>query len=351
MGEKRRVACRALAMREHEMTQGARRRRRDGAMQRRESLPRFRQPLRFDVGQAQHVAQPSRVLRNRHSERGQPERGVGAKPHRRFDLGQSGEARDIGDAGEQRAEQTGLRDFGHRLGRAARDDHFEQFGAHPLPRQGRKPVAQRHAGRQPLRVERPLAVSGVKAEEAQDAQIIFGDAPARIADEAHAPRQQIRQAADGVVQRAVARQRQGVHGEIAPPRVGVEIPAIAHDGAAPVRLDILAQGGDFERRALHDQRHRAVIDAGGNRLDAGGLGPRHHLLRRAGRRNVHVCDGQPHQRVAQGAADDARRLAAPVERRHDARRSRLVEQGEGGCGRSHSSLPGTNLPFSICAGT
>ena len=60
------------------------------------------------------------------------------------------------------------------------------------------------------------AIGGVKAEEAQDAQIVFRDALARIADEAHAARGEIGEPADIVVDRAVARRRQRVDGEVAP---------------------------------------------------------------------------------------------------------------------------------------
>ena len=50
-----------------------------------------------------------------------------------------------------------------------------------------------------------LAIGGVEAEEAQDAQIVLGDARCRLADEAHAPRRDVVEPADVVVDRAVAR--------------------------------------------------------------------------------------------------------------------------------------------------
>ena len=81
----------------------------------------------------------------------------------------------------------------------------------------------------------------MKAEEAQDAQIILGDAGRGIADEAHAARVQIGKAADIVVHRAVARHRQRVDGEVAPLRVVLPVAAERDLGLAAEGLDILAQ--------------------------------------------------------------------------------------------------------------
>ena len=65
--------------------------------------------------------------------------------------------------------------------------------------------ARRDAGREPGRIGRAVAIGGMEAEEPQDAQIILGDARRRRADEAHAPRGEIVEAADIIVDRAVAR--------------------------------------------------------------------------------------------------------------------------------------------------
>ena len=67
---------------------------------------------------------------------------------------------------------------------------------HPLARQLRKPGAAGDAGLHALAVRRAVAVGGVKAEEAENAQVIFGDARGRLADEAHAPHLEIVKPAD-----------------------------------------------------------------------------------------------------------------------------------------------------------
>ena len=67
----------------------------------------------------------------------------------------------------------------------------------------REPSPRGDAGVQSGRIGRTRAIPGVKAKEPQDAQIVFGDALCRIADEAHAARGDIGEAADIVVDRAV----------------------------------------------------------------------------------------------------------------------------------------------------
>ena len=88
-----------------------------------------------------------------------------------------------------------------------RDHELHHLHAHALARQLVEAVAARDAGGKTLGVRMIAgAVGGMEAEEAQDAQIIFRDALARVADEAHAARRKIVKAADIVIDRAVARQ-------------------------------------------------------------------------------------------------------------------------------------------------
>ena len=68
-----------------------------------------------------------------------------------------------------------------------------------------RPARAGDAGGDPCRVERALAIGGMEAEEAQDAQVVFRDARGGVADEAHAPRLDVGEPADIVVDRAVAR--------------------------------------------------------------------------------------------------------------------------------------------------
>ena len=203
------------------------------------------------------------------------------------------------------------------------------------------------------------AVGGVEAEEAQDAQVVFGDALMRIADEAHAPRRQIGQPADIIVDRAVARHRQRVDGEIAP--LGVRLPVAAEGdlGVAAIGLHVLAQRGDLERMLVDDHGDGAVLDAGRHRLEAGGLHAAHHLLRHRGGGDVDLVDRHVDQRIAHRAADHARFLAVAIEHGEQTRQRAAGEPGRvaqaaigaAGLRRRHLVCPGTNLPFSICAGT
>ena len=152
-----------------------------------------------------------------------------------------------------------------------RHQELHHLHAHALARELVEPVAAGDAGGKPFGVGMAAgAVGGVKAEEAQDAQVIFRDALCRIADEAHAPRRQIVEPADVIVDRAVARGRQRVDGEIAP--LGVDLPVAAEGdlGVAAVGFDVLAQRGHLERMLLDDDGDGAVLDAGRHRLEAGG---------------------------------------------------------------------------------
>ena len=158
-----------------------------------------------------------------------------------------------------------------------------------------------------------FAIGGVEAEEAQDTQIVFLDALLRIADEAHAPRVEIGEPADIIVDRAVARSRQRVDGEIAP--LGVHLPVAAEGdlGVAAVGLHVLAQRGHLERVFVDDDGDGAVLDAGRHRLETGGGNAPHHLFRHRGSGDVDFLDRQTDKRVAHRAADRARLLAVAVE--------------------------------------
>ena len=188
----------------------------------------------------------------------------------------------------------------------------------------RHPVAQGDAGGKTVGVERTLAITGGKAEKTQDAQIIFGDAPARVADEAHPASGEVVQAADIIVNPAPGVDRERVDGEIAPLRVGGEIASETHLGAAPVGLDILAQRSDLEMRAFEHQGHRAVLDPGGDRAQPGALGFFDDDFGRRGDGEIDIRDRLAEQSVAHGAADHPRLHA--FERAKDPFQRRAVEQ-------------------------
>ena len=102
-----------------------------------------------------------------------------------------------------------------------------------------------------------------------------------------------------------------------------------------------------------------MLDAGRHRLEAGGLHAAHDLLRHRGGGDVDLVRRQAEQRVAHRAADHARLLAVAVEHGEQPRqraggKPRLVELAIGAAFVPRHYLfvlPGTNLPFSICAGT
>ena len=200
------------------------------------------------------------------------------------------------------------------------------------------------------------AIGGMKAEEAQNAQIVFRDAISRIADEAHAPRGQIVEPADIIVDRAVARGRQRIDGEVAPLGIGLPVAAEGDLGVAAVGLHVLAQRGHLERMLVDDDGDGAVLDAGRHRLEAGGGDALDHFVRHRGGGDVDFRDRHSDERVAHRAADHARFLAVAVEHAEQARqraRAQPRRAGEAARGRAgrHLVCPGTNLPFSICAGT
>ena len=85
------------------------------------------------------------------------------------------------------------------------------------------------------------AVGGMHAEEAQDAQIILGDALVGIADEAHASGCDIGKPADMVVHDAVGIDGKPVDGEVAPLRIANPVAAERNLGLAAKGLGVLAQ--------------------------------------------------------------------------------------------------------------
>jgi len=162
-------------------------------------------------------------------------------------------------------------------------------------------------------IGRAMPIGGVKAEEAQDAQIIFLNALHGLADEADAPGLDVGKAADIIVHQTIGGQRKRVDGEIAALRVMLPGAAEAHARMAAKRLDILAQGRDLERMTALHQRQGAVVDAGRHAFDASRLGAALNLRRQRRRRHIDVARRQTHQGIAHRAADNSRFLARAVE--------------------------------------
>ena len=99
------------------------------------------------------------------------------------------------------------------------------------------------------------------AKEAQDAQIILGDALAGVADEAHAPGGDVGQPADMVMHDTARIDGKPVDGEVAPLGIAHPVAAERHPGLAAKGLGILAQRRHLERLRVDHQRHGAVRNA------------------------------------------------------------------------------------------
>ena len=209
----------------------------------------------------------------------------------------------------------------------------------------------RDAGGKGLRIRRAFPVCGMKAEKAQNAQIIFGNSRLRRADEAHAPRGNISKAADIIENGAVARCRKRVNGEVAPFGIAPPVSPEHHFGVAPERLDVLAQRGDFEWVTICHHGHGAMLDSRGHRLEARPLHARYHFIRNSRGRDVHIASRFAEQAVADGSSHDPCLFTPTVKRGKNVSQRRLVQPARLKAPCSHFVVPGTNVPFSVWAGT
>ena len=102
-----------------------------------------------------------------------------------------------------------------------------------------EPAARGDAGEVSGAIGLALAIGGVNAEKPQHAQIILGDPPARVADEAHPPCRDIVEPADVVMHDPLGVDRQAVDGEIAPFGIADPVAAERDPGLASEGLDVL----------------------------------------------------------------------------------------------------------------
>ena len=154
----------------------------------------------------------------------------------------------------------------------------------------------------------------MKAEEAEDAQIVFLDARLGLADEAHPAGLQIPITANRIEHIAVAIGVERIEREVATP--GVLLPGgRVGDLCVPAEgLDIAAERRHLEGLALGDDCHGAVVDAGRHGLEPGPLGKGDHPLRLRRGGKVDFGDGQPKQCIAHGAANGALDAVAAAQR-------------------------------------
>ena len=224
---------------------------------------------------------------------------------RRLQPGQRAQLADVAGLGQDAFQHVlAAHQHQHPAG-IGREQNPPELAPHPF---GGKPVEHRRhlaARGERVPVGRRPAVGGEEAEEAQHAQRVLLDPLDRVADEADASVRQIPKAVERVVDvaRRIARQR--VHGEIAPRRVGDPVVGERDLGAAAVGFDVDAQRGDFEMLVADHGGHRAVLDSGRDRANAGGFQQRHHRFRPVGGGDVDVLDRPVGDGVAHAAADEA----------------------------------------------
>ena len=163
--------------------------------------------------------------------------------------------------------------------------------------------------------------------------MVLGDPGQRIADEADAPRFQVGDAVE-IVEHFAARRIgvERVDREVAPR--GILAPVVGEgDGRVPaVGFEIAAQRRDFVDRVVGDGGDRAVLDAGRDRLDPGGLEQIDDLLRRMRRRQIDIGGVDPEQGIAHRAADDPRIARARAHRPRA--QARMVAPRGGGQGHA-----------------
>ena len=100
------------------------------------------------------------------------------------------------------------------------------------------------------------------------------------------------------------------------------------------------------------QRLLAILSSEGEESRIAGGAVRNALLGEPVA-DIDIAMRDAEQRVAHRAADDARLLMIAVEKRKQLRKLALFEPGRTNplIDAGHFTIPGTSLPFSICAGT
>src|SRR6478735_2257176 len=144
--------------------------------------------LILGICEPQALAQAFRILDDGDAERAEAAHGVWSERKRGLELDHIGVACKQRHPAEHLLEQTRLRHLRERRHGVPGEEELEHLDAHALARQLIEAGARRDARGEPLRVRSALAIGGVEAEEAQDAQIVLGDARCRLANEAHPPR-------------------------------------------------------------------------------------------------------------------------------------------------------------------
>ncbi len=208
-----------------------------------------------------------------------------------------------------------LQHQGHHRHRIGQREKLEPFVRDPLARQGHEVVGTFGAGCKARRIHLAREARR-KAEEAQDPQMILGDALQRFADEPHPPRFKVGKSAEIVLHLAGRRiEVERVDGEIAPRRILAPVVGEADGGMPPIGRQIGTQGGDFQRLAGAHRGDRPVGDTRRNGLDPRRPAAPHDFVGAEQGRDIDVGDGGAQQSVAHRAADQAR-LSGPKRLEH-----------------------------------
>ena len=190
--------------------------------------------------------------------------------------------------------------------------------------------------------------------------MVLVDPCVRVADEADMARGEIREAAERVVEPAVAAssesalmvksRRRASARKSRPKATFARRPSVS----TSARRVVVSIG-----RPSLIRGHGAVVDPRRRDLETRGLGARDRLGRDGGGGEVEIARLEAEREIADRAADDPRLVAAAVERRERAG-ERLAAERSAGPQRGpprrprkagHSKGPGTSTPFSRCAGT
>ena len=163
------------------------------------------------------------------------------------------------------------------------------------------------AARQSLRVGGAAPVLGLEAKEAEDTQVIFGDAVGGTADEPDALTLHIGVAAKRIVDGAVAIGIERVHREVAPPGIRLPIVGKGDLGLSPESLDVDPERRHLEGPTVGNNGDRPMVDAGRMHAQAGAFGGGCDVGRRERRREIDVGHGDAEDGVAHRTAGDARR--------------------------------------------
>ncbi len=269
------------------------------------------EPFAFRVGQAQALGRglcDSFVW----EERRQATQGIGRRC--RFDLLQAAQNLRIFRARQYFGEHAHLRhNIDHRR-RVGRGQQFEHFIAETLARELAQRLCPGGSGGKAGAVGRACAVPGVEAEETQQAEMVFGDALAGIANETNTAGLNVLHAVPGIVDIALGRARQRVHGEIATRRVGLPVIGKRNIGMAAMALHIHSECGDLKMLPVDHGGYGAVRQTGRNILNPGLFEKRHDGFGYVRRGNVDIANGNVEQGIAHATADESYLLSSAAKR-------------------------------------